>query len=503
MKRILLFTLLLGTSTFGFSQTPLELPGFETWENSGAPNQEPTQWSSLKTSDAPLLWGTTPQVMWQSSTAHSGTSSVQLVVAPYNFLAGVSPNGTMTNGQVHAEITAANGYVFTNTSDPQWNTPCTDRPDSLVGWLWYTPQGGDKGKVEAILHDNTLEGRLPHNGTYTHWVGKARHEFSATNTGWVRFSVPFNYFNTNSPDYILLVATSGDSLLSVAGSEVLFDDFELIYNPLIATVTPAAAQNINEGANGNVLTVNETSNAGVTGAITREWKYSTTSGSGYTSFGTPETGTTYTPNFATADIYYVVCETDFDGQVVTSNEVEIVVIDPLANTVTISPSATQNLLTGQDGTMLTATESPSSASSREWQWSTTSGSGFASFGTPETGTSYTPNFANLGTYYVICESDFAGDVQVSNEVTIMVPSSAGIDENGLTFNIFKNGANINLVFSEIENGATFNLFTLEGKQVYTSVLNSTSSEHPVPDTQGIYVYQVISGDKVVTNKIKL
>jgi hypothetical protein len=92
-----------------------------------------------------------------------------------------------------------------------------------------------------------------------------------------------------------------------------------------------------------MLTVTEEANASVTGAISREWKYSTTSGSGYQSFGTAETGTTYTPNFATADIYYVVCETDFDGQVVISNEVEIVVTDPAQNTVTISPFCYPNL----------------------------------------------------------------------------------------------------------------------------------------------------------------
>jgi hypothetical protein len=161
------------------------------------------------------------------------------------------------------------------------------------------------------------------------------------------------------------------------------------------------------------------------------------------------------------------------------------------------------LLTGENGNLLTATETPSVASSREWMWSTTSGSGYQSFGTAETGTTYTPNFANLGTYYVICESDFAGDVQVSNEVIIDVPSSAGIDEDGFQFNIYSNGESIEIKLNILENNPQFNLYTLEGKLLYNSQLNSTSSQHPLPLVEGVYIYQVTTANRVITNKIKL
>ncbi|MCB9222676.1 MAG: hypothetical protein R2780_12310 [Crocinitomicaceae bacterium] len=500
MKKSLLILSSLALSLFSIGQTQIDNPGFEDgWETPEwyMSEPEPLNWSSLKTADA--LGAVAPVVAFQSTSPHSGTYCIKLVAKNVPPVA----NGLLTNGRVHADFNPSNGYVWTETSDNQWYQTFTDRPDSLTFWIKHQPTTGDKSKVEVILHDNSQTGQLPHTGVITHWVGKARADISTTYTSWTRLSVPFNYFNSNSPDYILVTCAAGDSTIALDGTTMYLDDFALIYNPLLVSIAPSATQNINIGVNGTMLTVTEQANAGVTGTISREWKWSTTSGTGYQSFTGPETGTTYTPNFATADIYYVVCETDFGGTVVTSNEVEIVVTDPGQNTVTISPSAPQTLLTDQTGTMLTATESPSSASSREWKWSTTSGTGYQSFTSAETGINYTPLFSNLGTYYIICESDFSGDVQTSNEVIINVPSSAGIDENDFQFTIYTSGENIEIKLNTIENNPQFNLYTIDGKFVYNSTLTSTTSQHPLPNIEGVYVYQVIVGNRIITNKIKL
>ena len=98
-----------------------------------------------------------------------------------------------------------------------------------------------------------------------------------------------------------------------------------------------------------------------------------------------------------------------------------------SNTVSIAPTSTQNIQPGVNGTTLTATES-TTADSREWKWSTTSGSGYQSFTSAETGTTYTPNFASAGTYYVICESTWGGSTEQSNEVQINVSATSGIGE---------------------------------------------------------------------------
>jgi len=98
------------------------------------------------------------------------------------------------------------------------------------------------------------------------------------------------------------------------------------------------------------------------------------------------------------------------------------------NTVSVAPTSTQNILTGANGAVLTYTELPSAATSREWKYSLTSGSGYVSFGTAQTGTTYTPNFAVADVYYVVCVSNFGGDIKTSNQVQINVTAPASIDE---------------------------------------------------------------------------
>jgi hypothetical protein len=208
------------------TQTQLDNPSFENWENVGTSVDEPTDWSSIKTSDDPTLSGFAPVVWGQSSDAHSGSYSLEMTnVTTF----GIVANGTVTNGRIHADFNPSFGYVFTDQTDDTWNQSFSDTPDSLVGWYKYNPAGNDKGKVEAVLH--TANAQIPENGTAGNWVGRARADFTSNVSNWTRFSVPFNYYNSNTPAYILLVLTSGDSTVAVDGSQLLLDDLELVYLP--------------------------------------------------------------------------------------------------------------------------------------------------------------------------------------------------------------------------------------------------------------------------------
>ena len=90
----------------GFSQTQIDNAGFENWENAGTTVDEPTEWSSIKTSDDATLNGFAPVVWGQSSDAHSGDYSLELInVSTF----GVVANGTVTNGRVHADF--CHGFV--------------------------------------------------------------------------------------------------------------------------------------------------------------------------------------------------------------------------------------------------------------------------------------------------------------------------------------------------------------------------------------------------------
>src|SRR5690606_37824989 len=126
MKRILLITLCVFVAQFSFGQAQFENSSFDTWENTGTPQQEQLQYSSLKTADASwIVLAGAPQVLWRETTiVHSGAASAKMEVDEFTSLAGLCPNGLITNGRVHAEVVAANGYVFTDVANSQWNTPC-------------------------------------------------------------------------------------------------------------------------------------------------------------------------------------------------------------------------------------------------------------------------------------------------------------------------------------------------------------------------------------------
>lgn len=176
------------------------------------------------------------------------------------------------------------------------------------------------------------------------------------------------------------------------------------------SITPTATQTIEANVAGAPLTVTES-----TPPTSRAWKYATTSGGPYTAFVPAETGSNYIPLFATAGTYYVVCASTYPGALtIVSNEVIINVVDNV-----VTPSATQSILIGQNGNLLTVSETPA-GTNREWLYATTSGGPYGSFAPAQTGMTYMPNFAVQGTYYVICRSVISGIPVTSNEVVITV-----------------------------------------------------------------------------------
>lgn len=223
MKTLVTLILGLTTSFLTFSQQQLQNGDFESWDDVGTAEEEPTNWSSLKTADA--LAGSAPQVLSQDVGRGGGFCPKLEVKSVF----GIKANGIMTNGRVHADFNPENGYVYTDPNDARWYTDFTDKPDSIVGWYKYAPQSGDKGKIEIILHVN--QGNLPFNGTEGNIIARAKYEFTAAQASWTRFAKAFNYWSTSDPQYILTTVTSGDSTISETGSTLWIDDLSLVYNP--------------------------------------------------------------------------------------------------------------------------------------------------------------------------------------------------------------------------------------------------------------------------------
>jgi len=206
------------------AQNQINNPGFEEWEDVGVGTDEPTHWSSIKTSDNELLNPSAPVVWGRSTDAHSGMYSLKLFnVATF----GIVASGTITNGQVHTVIPITDGYVFTNEGNDLYHTAFTRRPDSLVGWYKCSPATGDFATVKFVLHKGYLE--LP--GNEANIIATAYIELpQQTITQWTRFSTPFVYVSDENPEYFLSVITSGNGYDAVLGSEAWYDDFAFVYN---------------------------------------------------------------------------------------------------------------------------------------------------------------------------------------------------------------------------------------------------------------------------------
>ncbi len=521
MKKTLLIVLTSFATLAGIAQTTITNGGMENWTGSGT-TQEPTQWNSTKSAGGTYSLGISlaPQTCWQETTnPHSGTSCAKVQTKA---IIGNVVNGALTTGQIMINsATKAEGFIKTQPTLPDHRMAFTARPDSFVFWYRYTPQGADYPTVQARLHvGNAYAPETPVNNNHPDSSVNiiARALWQGTNTaisGWTRICLPFVYADTRTPQYILVTSTSsGNQTGGVDGSILWLDDFDVIYNPTITTgtvsnldyyvsaaigayisvpytltgtfnganvvsielsdssgsfaaptvigsiasttsgvvngtipagtpsgtgyrvrvvssnpaltasnngaditvhlvanfISPAGTQNLAASNNGNTITVTE--NAGV---LLREWKYALTPGGPYLSFVPVQGGTTYIPNFAVSGTYYVVCVTTYPNILtVTSNEVMVNVV---ANS--IAPSTSQSILVGVNGTQLTVTETPI-GSSREWRYATVSGGPYTTFTPMQMGTTYTPNFAVSGTYYVVCESVINAVTARSNEVLISV-----------------------------------------------------------------------------------
>ncbi len=207
------------------AQQQIPNASFEDWEDVGVGTDEPTHWSSIKTSDNLILNSLAPVVWDKSTDAHSGNYSVKLFdVATI----GIVATGTITNGRLHSETDPSLAYAFTDVNDARWHTVFTQRPDSLVGWFKCNPSIGDFGTVKFLLHKGYAQ--LP--GDESNYIGIAYYELPEEDiTVWSRFSVPFIYTSDENPDYFLSVITAGNGTMAVNGSTALFDDFKFIYNP--------------------------------------------------------------------------------------------------------------------------------------------------------------------------------------------------------------------------------------------------------------------------------
>lgn len=236
MKKLLLLLTIACLSPGLYAQ---QLPNsdYENWQNVGNNDEEPTNWNSNKTGGGFSALG--PQTCFrEGSGVFSGTYCVKLETGR---VLGSEVNGTITTGRLEAPTTNPNdGYAVTVRNNPDFNTPFTGRPDSLVGYYKYTSVNNDQGAFQVILHgDADVRMPDPNNSTSAFIIGEASFDTPSSNvSGWTRFSVPFIYTQSDTPDYVLAIFTSSsDPGTASRGSTMWIDGIELVYNPTPCVAT--------------------------------------------------------------------------------------------------------------------------------------------------------------------------------------------------------------------------------------------------------------------------
>ncbi len=226
---------------------------------------------------------------------------------------------------------------------------------------------------------------------------------------------------------------------------------------------------------------------GSAGATSYNVKYSTTSGSGYVTNGTPTT-TNYTDATVVngTTYYYVVSAVNGGGESANSVEVSVTPEPPL-------PSAPTGLTaTPGDHQVILNWNASSGATSYNVKNSTVSGSGYATNGTT-TMTNFTDTTPSNGIryYYVVSAVNGGGESSNSAEVSVQPVSLSS-----LSLNFFQsgNGLQFNWPSDHIGWRLMMNTNSLANSNAWVTVPNSASTNQmwiPIDSTQSSVFFQLI------------
>ena len=204
MKKIYCLLISITISYSSFSQA-LPNAGFENWTNQGS-YDDPDNWNTLNSATSGFgvltcLKATGPDV-------HSGAAAIKLIT---QLVIVQNANGLATTGTINIGQQTVEGGI-----------PYTLRPDSITGWYKCDPQGNDFGFVDFLLHDG---------GNPEDTVGYAHFQTpNAAVNSFTYFSIPINYYNTNTPVMARCVMSSSAGVTSVLNSMMIIDDLALVFN---------------------------------------------------------------------------------------------------------------------------------------------------------------------------------------------------------------------------------------------------------------------------------
>ena len=222
---------------------------FETWTFDGA--NLPNYFNSFQTADglfSGLAYDKNNRQVKRSTDKRPGSPGSYSCSIWSRKVSGVVAQGNLTTGRVHAAAMSATGKNNYNYSDRDGSNtnngvknPCampfTGRPDSLVVWVKFSPNGTDSShpyaKVTATIHSDFdyIDGYAQTSDSKYVVATAVNMTIAKTNGNWKRLSIPFNYKNNGAqPKYILLSAAT--NAYPGGGNEndyLYLDDITLVY----------------------------------------------------------------------------------------------------------------------------------------------------------------------------------------------------------------------------------------------------------------------------------
>ena len=222
---------------------------FETWTFDGT--NLPNYFNSFQTADglfSGLAYDKNNRQVKRSTDKRPGSPGSYSCSIWSRKVSGVVAQGNLTTGRVHAAAMSATGKNNYNYSDRDGsntnngvNNPCampfTGRPDSLVVWVKFTPNGTDSShpyaKVTATIHSDFdyIDGYAQTSDSKYVVATAINMTIAKTNGNWKRLSIPFNYKNNGAqPRYILLSAATNAYPGGGHENDYLYlDDITLVY----------------------------------------------------------------------------------------------------------------------------------------------------------------------------------------------------------------------------------------------------------------------------------
>ena len=222
---------------------------FETWTFDGA--NLPNYFNSFQTADglfSGLAYDKNNRQVKRSTDKRPGSPGSYSCSIWSRKVSGVVAQGNLTTGRVHAAAMSATGKNNYNYSDRDGsntnngvNNPCampfTGRPDSLVVWVKFIPNGTDSShpyaKVTATIHSDFdyIDGYAQTSDSKYVVATAINMTIAKTNGNWKRLSIPFNYKNNGAqPRYILLSAATNAYPGGGHENDYLYlDDITLVY----------------------------------------------------------------------------------------------------------------------------------------------------------------------------------------------------------------------------------------------------------------------------------